>query len=260
MKKYLIVIFCMFTGFYLGAQGWQGLFPELSSNDVTLLKSGEYAVRLGIDYHNGLDLLPVGLDITSSFLEDITEYDPELVVEMLYIFDKPEVAANDMILYLLNNIRAFSDQVGIEYFSNRKQAMSLLVEDCYFTSSDGKNRLPDPVVSSIIPIQEDFYYQKDTTFGANKYMLKTKTTEESIWLQMENINKLKVYSFFTALGAGGQRVNFIIHPVGDKVVFYAIAQIKEEPKIKKILTYEVNIPYSFQRRMNSIALWYKERL
>ncbi|MGL1890207.1 MAG: hypothetical protein OCD02_01205 [Spirochaetaceae bacterium] len=262
--KFLLTVISLLLCINIGATDWQSLVPGASVSDVSTLESGEFVVKSGIDYSKGLSLLPIGIDISADFLADIKNYDPELCVEMLYLLDKPTKtfsSSDDYMLYLLNNLRAFSEQVGIEYFSNRKQAMSLLVEDSFFISDpNSKETISDPVNNSIIPVQEDFYYQKDTTFGANKYKLTTNTTSKTIWLQMENLGKLKVYTFFKALDAGGQRVNFIVHPIGDKVLFYAIAQIKDEPKIKSILGYKVNIPYSFQRRMDSIAKWYIRRV
>ncbi|MBN2618546.1 MAG: hypothetical protein JXR64_09590 [Spirochaetales bacterium] len=215
-----------------------------------------YILRERSDYRN-LELLPAGLEFEDEFKADILQYAPEVCVEMLYILDLPK--DND-ILTLLNKLLEFSKQEGIEYFSNRRQAMHLLIEESYFVGPDGKSKISDPVIKEIGPVKDMSYFQKDTTFESNYYKLKTVVDSNSFWLQMENLNKLTVYKVFKALDKGGQRTNFIVHKGEDKLYVYALAQIKEEPKLKKILTYNVNIPYSFERRMNSIMLWYKDRL
>ncbi|QEN05668.1 hypothetical protein EW093_13425 [Thiospirochaeta perfilievii] len=230
---------------------------DLTSSDISRIESGSYALRERSNL-NSLELLPES-DLKKDFIENLKQYNPEICMEMLYIIDKSSVENSDTVS-LLNSLIAFSDQVGVEYFSNRRQAMHPLIDESYFVAKDGKTPVADPVFSTVGQIKNRVYYQKDTTFDGNYYNLQTKITQNTVWLQTENLEKLKVYKIFKALDKGGVRTNILVTTNNDKLYLYILAAIKEEPKLKKILTYEVNIPYSFERRMNSIALWYLDRL
>ncbi len=231
----------------------------LLSTIITLF-SIDYEVRSEVDYKEGLDLLPHGISFVEDFLANVNEYNPEVCVEMLYKTKLPRVPDNEIMSYLINNLKAFSDQVGLQYYSTRRKAMALLIEESYYVTDDLKEKLPDPVINNLNKPLTEYYYQKDTTFGGNFYKLTTNITANAIWLQTENIEKLKVFKIIKALDKGGQRTNFIVYRNQESVYIYALAQIKVAPKIKKVLTYKIDIPNSFKNRMDSIIQWYIKRL
>lgn len=258
MKKILLAILFI-CEIVLFSQNWIDVIPGLTEKDISLFESGKYAVRSIVDYKQGLELMPIGSVYNYEFLEDIKNYDPELCVELLFILDKPEVPEEEMIVYLLNNFRAFSEQEGLEYFSFNRDKMYPLIKKSYYVNSKNK-KIDDPIAISLPKYEEHRYFQNDTTFGSNYYSLITKSSESSIWIQMENISALSVFGVFKAIEKGGERVNFIIQKVDDKIILYALAQIKEEPEVKKVLKWRVNIPGSFKRRMSTIVEWFDKRI
>ncbi|MGL1890205.1 MAG: hypothetical protein OCD02_01195 [Spirochaetaceae bacterium] len=252
----IILITLTFITLNLAADSWKTVIPGLTDTDIRRLEEGKYTDRLRVDYKNGFELLPVGMELTDDIINTIKQYDPELCVEMLFVFDKPNIPESDLMVTLLNNIRAFSKQEGLEYYSSNRKKMYPLIKKSYYLGENLKKKLPDPIATSL-PLKEVmYYYQKDSTFGSNKYKLVTKTTSDTIWLQMQNLTNMTVLSLFKAIEEEGQRANFIIYNYDDKLIFYALAEIKEEPEIKKVLGYKVNIPGSFKRRMDTIITWF----
>lgn len=228
--------------------------PGLSERELTQLESSPYIIKPRVNYKNGLTLLPDLGDLRDSFYKDLKTFDPEICIEMLYIIDKPETEQDTMV-YLLNNFRELSDMAGLHVYSYTKERIVPLIEESYYVDRD-KNRISDPVVKSLPDFQQHTLYQKDTTFYGNYYRFTTRTEETTIWMQMENIDDLKAFGFFKALEGGGERVNFIIKNSDNKIIFYALGQLKKEPGIKKILTFDVNIPLAFENRLNAIINWY----
>ena len=260
MKKHLIIVVLLFLSVNIFSESWKEYIPVLTAEDISALESDKYADRARVNYKNGLELLPSNSSIAEDLYKSVSKYDPELCVEMLYVMDKPEVSNEDLAVYLLNNLRAFSDQAGLEYYSSNRKKMYPLIKKSYFVSEDRKNKLNDPVVKEVPSYEKHFYFQDDSSFGANYYQLITRSSDNGIWLQMENLDSLKVLSMFKAVEKHGERVNFLLTTVENKLVIYALAEIKEEPKIKKVLVYKVNIPGSFKRRMDTLIGWFKKRV
>lgn len=255
--RFLVIFFL--CGFSLLADNWIDLVPELTEKDLEYINSGKYTDRVNVDFKEGLELFPTGSSLSDNFISELIKYDPELCVEMLFIIDKPNVPENEMMLYILNNFRAFSDQAGLEYYSSNRKRMHPLIKKSYFVN-DKKKKMDDPLVSTLPEYEEHRYFQNDTTFGSNYYKLITRTSGNSIWIQMENIDSLSVFGIFKAIEKGEERVNFLIQVADDKIILYALAQIKEEPKVKKVLKWNVNIPGSFKRRMSTIVEWFTKRI
>ncbi|OQY40904.1 MAG: hypothetical protein B6229_00565 [Spirochaetaceae bacterium 4572_7] len=266
MKK--IILFVLAFPVLLFSEDWESHFTNLTNKDISQIENGEYAYRARTSYKDGLELLPNLTELTDEFKAAIASYNPELCVEMLYVLDHPELDfdtdtdtdEDDLMILLLNNLRAFSDQKGLEYYSFNRERMYPLIKDSYFLSSNKKNKVDDPVVSSLPEFEKLYYSQNDTTFGKNEYSLITRSKGNSLWLQMENLKKLTVMGLFKAIDKGGVRTNFFIYKLDDKILMYTLAEIKEEPNIKKVLMFKVNIPGSFKRRMSTIVDWFKGRI
>lgn len=257
MKSIISVIFIFIVSSSIVSEVWEESIPNLIEQDYREFEKRGYTSRTLTGYNHNLELLPAGMDFEKSFKTQLKEYNPELSVEMLFVLDRPDV--DNLMLYLLNNFRAFSEQEGLEYYSFNREKMAPLIDKCYFVN-DKKKRIEDPVVTSLPKYEIHQYFQKDSTFSSNYYNLVTQTTENNIWIQMENIDSLRVMGLVKALDEGDQRVNILLTAVEDKVLIYSLAQIKNEPKIKQVLKWKVNVPGSFKRRMSTIVEWYRERL
>ncbi|MBN2618547.1 MAG: hypothetical protein JXR64_09595 [Spirochaetales bacterium] len=259
MRKIFFFFFFIISAL-LFSQDWKDLFPNLNERDIKDINAGKYADRERVNYKEGLQLIPLGISFRDEIINDTIKYDPELCVEMVFILDRPKDVSNDnMMLYVLNNFRAFSEQAGIEYYSSNRKKMYPLIKESYYVD-ENRRKVGDPVLVNLPDSDMFRYYQKDTAFGSNYYTLKTSANEKTIWFQMENTTDLTVMGLYKALPAGGQRTNFIIYDTGENLVFYALAQIKNEPDVKKVLIWKVNIPGSFKRRMSTLVDWFKKRV
>lgn len=256
--NFIIILTILFS--HVFANSWEDIIPNFKEKDYKEIEKDGYTDRNRVDYRNGLELFPIGNDFEDEFYDDLKLFNPELVTEMLYVIDMPDIKPEDMTLYLLNNLRAFSDQKGLEYWSHNRGKMHPLILESNYVEEIKGDVIDDPIAAEIPVYEEHVYYQDDSSFGGNYYNLITRTKNNSIWLQMTNINKLKVFKLFNAIGPEEQRTNFIIYPYNDKLIIYCQAQIMKEPKVKRVLTYKVNIPGSFKRRMDTIIKWFIRRI
>lgn len=259
MKRVLSILFLCILSSNLLSEVWKELIPNLVEQDLRGLQVKKYTSRTLTDYNHELELLPTGMFFNDELLKQLDEYNPELCVEMIFVLDRPDMNDNDLMVYLLNNFRAFSEQAGLEYYSHNRDEMSPLIDKSYFVN-DKKKKIIDPVVIDLPKYETHLYFQKDSTFSSNYYKLITQTSHDNIWIQMENIDSLRVMGLVKALDEGEQRVNILITVVEDKVLIYSLAQIQNEPRIKQVLKWKVNVPGSFKRRMSTIVEWYRERL
>ena len=129
-----------------------------------------------------------------------SENDPEMFLEAVYLLPEPQEQEN-LLLYLFNNMRAISDQEGLEYRSyNRGNRMFPLIEKSWFYEDpDHPDRaVDDPVVSSI-PADETLYaFQEDTTFGKNEYLYRYRATPDAFSCTISNLTTLRVKGLVTA--------------------------------------------------------------
>lgn len=259
MKRVFYILFLCIISSNLFSEAWEEVIPNLVEQDYREFEKRNYTSRTLTGYNHNLELLPMGMDFEKALKEQLEEYNPELSVEMLFVLDKPDLDDDELMVYLLNNFRAFSEQEGLEYYSFNREKMYPLIKKSYYVN-EKKKRMDDPVVESLPNYEIHQYFQNDSTFSSNYYKLITQTTENNIWIQMENINSLRVMGLVKALDEGEQRVNILLSVFEEKIVIYALAQIKEEPKVKQVLKWRVNVPGSFKRRMSTIVEWYRERI
>lgn len=259
MRKILLAILITFsiTGF---SQNWEDIIPNLVDKDWKEFDKDGYTDRNRADINKGLELFPMGNDFHDEFIKEMKELSPEIVTEVLFVLDKPDMEGEELLIHLLNNIRAFSEQEGLEYWSHNRNKMYPLIEESYFTDRIKGKELPDPVVTELPNRERSLYFQEDTTFGKNYYELITRVKGNTIWLKMTNLEKMKVFGLFSAIGSKEQKSHIILYPYGDKVIVYCQAQIMNEPKVKKVLTYKVNVPGSFKRRTDTIIKWFDKRI
>ncbi len=207
--------------------------------------------------NSSLTLLPKEADIEPFILNNINEYNPDLIIEIYYETKNIREVTDKLLMELQEAILAASDQKGIEYFSRRRNKMHKLIDDSYFIDDiNSKKRVSDPEITKLEEERNFTLYQKDTTFGANYYNLNSRIVNGVIWNQVDNLENLNVYLAFKAVNRNELRISYFIIPVEDKIKLYAMVQIKNPPKVTNILGYEVNILESITRRVKAVIDWY----
>lgn len=259
--KNIILILIVLINTALFSEDYLTLFPELSEEDVIELQDKNYLLNSDVNYKEGLKLIPSEFVFKRGFSKSVSQYNPDMCVEMLFVFDKPDVDDSQLTTFLQENMLAVSDQVGIEYFSHNRNKMHPLIKKSYHVNnSKEKKKLEDPRISEITSSRNYTVFQEDTTFGGNYYNVASYAVEGEIWNQQDNINNLTVFFFFKALDKNSLRVSYIIKPVGEKVIMYSLVQIKEPPKQTEILGYKVNIADSTRKRIEAVIKWYIKRI
>lgn len=257
-RVFSIFVFIIIV-FNIYASEWESLIPNLTDEDRVNISNGKYGDRPRVNYRDGLELIPSSIVYQNELLTSLSEYDPELCVEMLFVLDKPNVNDDELMVYLLNHFRAFSAQEGLEYYSANRKGMYPLIKKSYYVD-DKKKKVEDPVVKFLPAYEEHTYFQNDSAFSSNYYSLTTQTNNDNLWIRMENLDSLRVMGLVKALDAGEQRVDIFLDVVDENIIIYTLAQIKKEPEIKQVLKWKVNVPGSFKRRMRTIVDWYRERI
>lgn len=77
---------------------------------------------------------------------------------------------------------------------------------------------------------------------------------------MENRDSLKIFKIIKAIGRGEERVDILLLKTDENIVVYILAQIKKEPKVKKVFIWDVNIPESVKKRLNVVIGWFKTKI
>lgn len=236
-------------------------FSNFSQQNINELEEKGSVINSNVDYQEGFDLIPDNFTFKDEFLTSVAEYDPELCVELLFMFDKPDLEGEELTKMLQENILAVSEQVGIEYFSHNRNRMYPLIKKSYYvTDRKKKKKVDDPVINSLERLRDYVIFQEDTTFGGNYYSMKSLVQNGVVWNQMINLTDLTVFFVFKALNRGALRVDYFIIPNEDKIFVYSVVQIQDPPHITEILGREVNIPGSVRKRIQAIIEWFIKRI
>jgi len=200
-------------------------------------------------------------DFTNALIiEAFAELKPNLIVETLYVYTKPKTAngaawTKSEQLNLYNEIRSLSTLVGIEYYSASRKRMRTFYETSFVIADEsGIKPIPDPVVM-IIPEKDSlFAFQKDLTFGENKYRYDFRASSDCMGFIQENLTTMS-YGFIPLLGAGRLRTVVDIVDLGSELLVYAVsgAQATLLPGI------DGKVRDSFSNRADAIFGWFSKR-
>jgi hypothetical protein len=202
-----------------------------------------------------LKLLPVLPELRQLAAASMTALDPTVTVETLYLYKKPEPAAdwNDACrAALFNKMLALSTLAGIEYFSASRNTMRVFYE--YSSVIDGqsaKNPLPDPVFEQP-PSQYTLYArQKDLTFGDNIYRYEYTAAKDALFFIQENMTSLN-YGIIPAVGKNRLRSVLAVIDCGDSLLIYAVSMAKAA----SLPGMTDRIGNSFRNRADAVYKWF----
>lgn len=240
------------------------LFPLMGEKQLEKIQKDGYIVENKVNLDLGLKLLPQSFLLKEEFYTDIRSYNPDQVIEILYRVDRSLInREKDVTRYLQERLLAYSEQVGLEYYSFNRKKMHPLITDSYFIEGDilkKKYKTEDPKINSLIPVRSYTIYQKDTTFGGNYYTLNSRIEEDVIWNQMVNISSLNVFKVFNALKEEELKVDYMIIPHENDLYIYSAVQMKNPPQVESILGKKINILDSVRKRVDVVIKWYIENI
>lgn len=263
--KYFIVAFLiiLFTA-PLSAATIQDLIPKLEKQEMAALLSGE--VVKGKSFSDDvLRLVPEGT-ITYTHLQDMLATPDSFTVVSLTYVPYPEymkhMDVEERQVHIFNTMRSISTQEGITYISHRagNKPKVLIEKSWYLEDVNSRSGLADPVSDSVPPTAEYVVFQRDSSFGSNKYSHSYETSATEIFVNVKNLETMRVFSIFKAVEEGKLAIAMATNQLDDGLLLSAMATIEgRDPQIK-ILGITVDLPSAFTRRTTALGEWFVDRL
>jgi hypothetical protein len=231
---------------------------------MAILVSGELVK--GKSYSDDvMELVPEGT-IAAKHLQDmLATPDSFTVVSLTYVpypeyMKRMDVEARQ--IHIFNTMRSISTQEGITYISHRAgdKPKVLIEKSWYLEDVDSRSGLADPVSDSVPPTAEYVVFQRDSSFGSNKYSHSYETSATEIFVNVKNLETMRVFSIFKAVEEGKLAIAMATNQLDDGLLLSAMATIEgRDPQIK-ILGITVDLPSAFTRRTTALGEWFVDRL
>ena len=135
--------------------------------------------------------------------------------------------------------------------------MRLLFEESWMINGeDGKDALPDPLVSAV-PAEDYFYvHQKDKSFGNNTQLMYFRSAGPVIAADIVNRTPMRYKGLIRVVDPGDMQIHLIVVPVEEGILIYGTMSAKTRD-VKAFLDRARN---SFTNRVVALAGWYARRL
>ncbi|MDC7229145.1 MAG: hypothetical protein PQJ48_02450 [Sphaerochaetaceae bacterium] len=269
MRKYLLsLILCVlgFSSLFAADQEIRSTLPALTSSQIQELLDGKIIDGETID----------GGKITQFFAKGTEAYDRAVIAErstngfsiaaVSYIPYGPELKAmskEDRQLAIFNKIRAISTQEGITYISWRagNKPKILIEKSSYMEDSKNLNNLlPDPVVSTFPYSVQSYVYQRDSSFGGNRYLHTYTNSDEEIFVEIMNISTLRVFGIFTAVPKEQLHISMGTYQMEDGLLLCALTTIEDREPEVGVFGITVDLPSAFMRRIRALQNWFVDQL
>jgi hypothetical protein len=260
MKKLAFTVMILFSPFFLFGLSLADLLPNLSREETARLEEGKSLKNNSEQM--GLFIYMPSHELTEEVQNYFSGQNPEMFLEAVYLLPSPPRQEN-LLLHLFNNMRAISDQEGLQYRSyNRGNRMFPLIEESWFYDDPAHPGIPseDPVVTVIPELETLYAYQEDTTFGKNEYLYRYRASSDAFSCTIRNLTPLKVKGLITAAEEEELYLFYLVIPVNEGIFCYTIAFIQQPPRVRRVLGMEVNIVGSFYKRIDVIIKWFKNRI
>ena len=208
---------------------------------------------------------PKGMFSYSSPGKDADE-EQSFIVESLTLLPLPEslqeYSEDELMIHVLNILRAVSTQEGITYISHRRgdKPYPLYTKSYHVEEQGSRKRLDDPVLQTLPVKITDIVYQKDTSFAGNYYKFSYVTHENRIFLSVENLTTLAVFGIVPAVPKNTLKISFAIILLDEGLLCYSQAKITGQKPLFTFLGFSVHLPSAFQRRITALQEWFSDNL
>ena len=259
-----IVLLVLFIPFLVFSTSIKDVMPNLSEAQIEKLYAGKLVKGESFD-EDVMVLVPQGT-VASQHLQNSLQMPNSFSVVSLTYVPYPEHVKNmneqERQVYIFNTMRSISTQEGITYISHRagNKPRVLIEKSWYLEEPKGRNSIPDPV-SDIVPSTAEYVvFQKDSTFGSNVYSHQYQTTETEIFVNVKNLETIRVYGIFKAVGKDKLAIAMATNQLDDGLLLSAMATIEDRKPVINLLGYKVDLPSSFTRRTTALGEWFVARL
>ncbi|NBK21185.1 MAG: hypothetical protein EOM68_04080 [Spirochaetia bacterium] len=166
-------------------------------------------------------------------------------------------------LTVFNAIRAISTQEGLMYISHRagNKPKVLIEKSSYMEDEKNLNKLLDDPIATVFPrTVQSYVFQRDSSFGGNRYLHTYTNSDREIFVEITNISAIKVFGIFTAVPKEKMSISMATYLLDDGLLLMALTTIEDrDPKIS-VLGISVDLPSSFLRRITALQEWFVGQL
>lgn len=234
----------------------KGQIQELRSGEIVKGESFEDDVML---------LVPDGTIASQHLRGSLLKPESFTVVSLTYV-PYPDymkgMSEEERQVKIFNTMRAISTQEGITYISHRagNKPKVLIEKSWYLEDEKSRSGLPDPVSDTVPPTAEYVVFQRDSSFGSNKYGHSYQTSDTEIFVNVTNLETMRVFSIFKAVDEEKLEIAMATNQLEDGLLLSAMATIEgRDPEIK-VLGISVDLPSAFTRRTTALGEWFVDQL
>jgi hypothetical protein len=225
----------------------------LPADAASLLASSGKAVRTS---SGKLSLIP-NHQASATIRDAIERERPSLVVEAVFALRRPKpasaAAAQAELASVYGILRSIGSLQGIEYYSaSRKKMRTFYAESYIIDGPDSKAAVSDPKapIAGAIPQSETVYaFQRDLSFGANRYRYEYASFPDAICLSSSNLTKMS-YGIVPVAAAGELSTRLLVIQADDGILFYAASGAKA-PGL-----FSGKLEDSFANRAEALFRWF----
>jgi hypothetical protein len=191
---------------------------------------------------------------------EIESEKPGILVEAAFMLPRPapanqeEAAAELASIYGL--LRSVGSLKGIEYYSQSRKKMRIFYAESYrIDGPKGNAQIDDPPFPALreIPVQETlFAFQRDLSFGANRYKYIFENRGDAVAVKAVNLTRM-YYGILPVFAPGSLTTRLLVVPAADGILFYAVSWA-HAPGIMKS-----RIRDSFGNRAEALFRWFVDK-
>lgn len=196
---------------------------------------------------------------TDAIAQEVTALEPRLGIEARFYLSLPKevVQKEDFELRLYNILRSVSTMEGIEYYSASRERMRTFYDESFAVAGpEGKERVPDPLVSRIPREDRVYVFQRDNSFGRNVQQLDYSYAEGNVLIRMENLTTMFYNGFIPLVADGNLLTYLVLEPQQEGIVFYGHLAVK----VGALFGMEDRARSSFYNRIKALYDWFTQRI
>lgn len=251
LRRLALAALLAFSAIALSAEGLlAALLPPDAASE--LAASGK-ALRRG---SGELSLLPRH-PAAAALRAAVEKEKPSLVVEAAFALKRPKPAsaqaAQAELASAYGILRSLGSLQGIEYYSaSRKKMRTFYAESYLIDGADSKAKLADPrpPLAGAIPGAETVYaFQRDLSFGANRYRYDYASFPDAITLTSSNLTRMS-YGILPVAAPGELSTRLLVVQADDGLLFYAVSGAKAPGLVSG------KLEESFGNRAEALFRWF----
>ncbi len=266
MLIFLLAGSCFLMGLFADTEEVMKTLPFLSQSEYQELFNGEIVDGRTIDGGRILQYFVQGTEAGKRSIQAQQAESGFSIAAVSYIPYGPKLKAMDAKtrqLTIFNTIRAISTQEGITYISWRagNRPKVLIEKSAYMQDEKNLNTLlPDPVATELPISVQNNVFQRDTSFGGNRYVHTYKNSDKEIFVEIKNISSMKVFGIFTAVPKEKLTIAMATYQLDDGLLLTALTTIADRKPEVSVLGITVDLPSAFKRRITALQNWFVDQL